>query len=96
MFKQGRNVLENEKINVFSQNSNKFSLDNHTLFFLYLEQLNNNLRGTQKRDVVATKEQVLFPGVSQLSAVIPAMKHMLRMLHYSLSKMFRNRPLCVT
>ena len=66
MFKQGRNVLENEKINVFSQNSNKFSLDNHTLFFLYLEQLNNNLRGTQKRDVVATKEQVLLPGVSPI------------------------------
>ena len=66
MFKHGRNVLENKKINVFFQNSNKFSLDNRTLLFLYLEQLNNNLQGTQKRDVVATKEQLLLPGVSPI------------------------------
>ena len=66
MFKQDRNVLENEKINVFFQNTNMFSLDNRTLLFLYLEQLNNNLQGTQKRDVVATKEQLLLPGVSPI------------------------------
>ena len=66
MFKQDRNVLENEKIIVFFQISDMFSLDNRTLLFLYLEQFNNNLQGTQKRDVVATKEQLLLPGVSPI------------------------------